>query len=339
MQLSTLQQQLQGSQGETQQLQQLIKALISANQSYSIQVSQIFDLVKDSVVLIQTKTRDVFGDLQDYAEGSGFVYDNSGLIITNNHVIEGAAAISVTFTSGNVVAATVIGDDTYSDIAVIKISASSEVLHPVVLGNSSTLIVGEPIIAVGNPYGLSGTVTSGIVSQVGRELSTTGGYNIVDVIQIDAAINPGNSGGPLVNMFGEVVGINTAIIEGSTGVGFAIPSNTIKREVPFLIATGKYSHPYLGITGNNISPDIAAEIGLNYTNGVLVSDVTRGGPADKAGLKSGDAIVGMNGLKIGGFNDLSVYLERYTKPGDMVTLTVMRSNQKLNIGVTLGIRP
>ncbi len=352
-QYSSLQQQLQGSQGETQQLQQLIRSLLTANQSYTINVSQIFNLIKDSVVLIQTKTR-VGLTLQDYAQGSGFVYDTSGIIITNNHVIDDAAAISVTFTSGNTVTAAVVGTDVYSDIAVLRIGASSEVLHPVVFGNSSALVVGEPILAIGNPYGLSGTVTSGIVSQVGRELSATGGYNIEDVIQIDAAINPGNSGGPLVNMLGEVVGMNTAIIEGSTGVGFAIASDTIKREMPSLIATGKYSHPYLGILGNDVSPDIAAAIGLNYTYGILVSDVTKNSPAASAGLRGGtstvpiggnsiktggDLIVEMNGLKIGSFSGLSVYLERYTKPGDTVSLTVIRSSQKISVIVTLGIRP
>jgi len=352
-QFTGLQQQLSENRADIQYLQQLIHALTSTNQSYSLTIPQVFDLIKNSVVLIETKVMTRFG-LQDYAEGSGFVYDTSGRIITNNHVIEDADEISVTFTSGNMTTATVIGTDAYSDIAIIKVDAPYETLYPVILGNSSSLIVGEQVVAIGNPYGLSDTVTSGIISQVGRELSTTSGYNIVDVVQLDAAINPGNSGGPLVNMLGEVVGITTAIIEGSTGVGFAIPSDTIKREIQSLISTGKYEHPWLGISGTNIDPDIANAIGLNYTYGILITDVVYGGPAYNAGLKGGtttksiggtsikvggDVIVELNGLKVGNLNDLSVYHERNTQPGDTVTLTIIRSNQKLTKEVVLGVRP
>jgi S1-C subfamily serine protease len=349
---SNLQQQFEDNQGYVQQLQQLIKSLVSTNQSYSLTISNVFDVVKDSVVLIKTKVMTRIG-LQDYAEGSGFVYDTSGLIITNNHVIEGADEISVTLMSGNIRKAIVIGTDPYSDIAVIKIDNSSETLYPVVLGDSFTLIVGEQVVAIGNPYGLSDTITAGIVSQVGRELSTSGGYEIVDVIQTDAAINPGNSGGPLVNMMGEVIGMNTAIVSGSTGVGFAIPSDTIKRELQSLITSGKYEHPWLGIQGTDVDPDIASAIGLNYTYGVLITAVVSGGPADIAGLKGGtttmniggtsvrvggDVIVALDGLKISSLNDLLVYLERNKHSGDTVTLTIIRSSQKLTKQVVLGVR-
>jgi S1-C subfamily serine protease len=349
---SNLQQQFEDNQGYVQQLQQLIKSLVSANQSYSLTISNVFDVLKDSVVLIKTKVMTRIG-LQDYAEGSGFVYDTSGLIITNNHVIEGADEISVTLMSGNIRKAIVIGTDPYSDIAVIKIDNSSETLYPVVLGDSFTLIVGEQVVAIGNPYGLSDTITAGIVSQIGRELSTSGGYEIVDVIQTDAAINPGNSGGPLVNMMGEVIGMNTAIVSGSTGVGFAIPSDTIKRELQSLITSGKYEHPWLGIQGTDVDPDIASAIGLNYTYGVLIAAVVSGGPADIAGLKGGtttmniggtsvrvggDVIVALDGLKISSLNDLLVYLERNKHSGDTVTLTIIRSSQKLTKQVVLGIR-
>jgi S1-C subfamily serine protease len=349
---SNLQQQFEDNQGYVQQLQQLIKSLVSANQSYSLTISNVFDVVKDSVVLIKTKVMTRIG-LQDYAEGSGFVYDTSGLIITNNHVIEGADEISVTLMSGNIRKAIVIGTDPYSDIAVIKIDNSSETLYPVVLGDSFTLIVGEQVVAIGNPYGLSDTITAGIVSQVGRELSTSGGYEIVDVIQTDAAINPGNSGGPLVNMMGEVIGMNTAIVSGSTGVGFAIPSDTIKRELQSLITSGKYEHPWLGIKGTDVDPDIASAIGLNYTYGVLITAVVSGGPADIAGLKGGtttmniggtsvrvggDVIVALDVLKISSLNDLLVYLERNKHSGDTVTLTIIRSSQKLTKQVVLGVR-
>jgi S1-C subfamily serine protease len=268
-------------------------------------------------------------------------------------VIEGADEISVTLMSGNIRKAIVIGTDPYSDIAVIKIDNSSETLYPVVLGDSFTLIVGEQVVAIGNPYGLSDTITAGIVSQVGRELSTSGGYEIVDVIQTDAAINPGNSGGPLVNMMGEVIGMNTAIVSGSTGVGFAIPSDTIKRELQSLITSGKYEHPWLGIQGTDVDPDIASAIGLNYTYGVLITAVVSGGPADIAGLKGGtttmniggtsvrvggDVIVALDGLKISSLNDLLVYLERNKHSGDTVTLTIIRSSQKLTKQVVLGVR-
>jgi S1-C subfamily serine protease len=198
-QISELQDQLFENQQEIQRLQQKIEIIQHVNQSDYPLISKIFDLVKDSVVLIKTKLQTVTG-LQDLAQGSGFVYDRNGHIITNNHVIEDADEISVTFTSGNVTKATLVGTDPYSDIAVIKVS--SETVSPVVLGNSSTLIVGESIVAIGNPFGLSGTVTAGIISQVGRALSAPGGYRIVDVIQLDAAINPGNSGGPLVEYVG-----------------------------------------------------------------------------------------------------------------------------------------
>ena len=345
--------QLEENQLEIQYLQQQIKLLTYSNQSGYLSISNVFDLVKDSVVLIKTRIRTSSG-LQDYAQGSGFVYDMEGRIITNHHVIEGADEINVIFTSGNSTKATIIGADIYSDIAIIKVNLSSETLYPVIIGNSSALIVGEPVVALGNPFGLSGTVTAGIISQVGRELSASGGYRIIDVIQLDAAINPGNSGGPLVNMIGQVVGINTAIVSGSTGVGFAIPSDTIKRELPYLIATGNYAHPWLGISGNDIDADIAKAIGLNYTYGILIADVTDGGPAEKAGLKGGsqtitiggnsykiggDVIVGLNGLRVRNFNDLSVYLERNTQPGMKINLTIIRSNQKLIKQIILGERP
>lgn len=352
-QFSSLQEQLQENQQEIQQLQQQVEALKYVNQSNYLPIPEIFDLIKDSVVLIKTKVQTYYG-LQDYAQGSGFVYDRDGHIITNNHVIEGAAEISVTFTSGSITKATIIGADSYSDIAIIKVDLPSETLHPVVLGNSTALIIGEPVVAIGNPFGLTDTITAGIVSQVGRELSAPGGYKIVDVIQLDAAINPGNSGGPLVNMMGEVIGMNTAIVSESTGVGFAIPSDTIKRELPSLLANGKYAHSWLGISGTDVNPDIAEAIGLNYTYGILITDLVTGGPAETAGLRGGDktkriggilykvggdVVVGLDGVRTRNLNDLSVYLERNTKPGDKITLTIVRSDQKLAKEVILGERP
>jgi S1-C subfamily serine protease len=335
------------------QLQQRIEGNTYGNQSWAFSYSDVFNLIKDSVVLIKTRIETSLG-FEDYSQGSGFIYSNDGYILTNYHVIEDAEEITVTFTNGNITEATIVGSDPYSDIAVLKVNRPSETLTPVVLGNSSALIVGELVVAVGNPYGLSGTITAGIISQVGRELSSPGGYNIIDVIQLDAAINPGNSGGPLVNMRGEVIGINTAIVTGSTGLGFAIPSDTIKRELPSLLATGEYIHSRVGISGNTVNPEIAEIIGLNYTYGILISEVAPGGPAENAGLRGGDrteriggllyviggdVIIGVDGFIMRNFNDFSVYLERNTTPGTVISLTIIRNNQKLTLNVTLGKRP
>ena len=351
-QFSSLHQDFLENQLEIAQLQQRIEGVTSINQSWGLSYTEVFNLIKDSVVLIKTRIETSFG-FEDYAQGSGFIYSHDGYILTNNHVIEGSDEITVTFTSGNIAKATPIGTDPYSDIAVIKVEVSTEVLYPVVLGNSSELFVGEPVAAVGNPYGLSGTITAGIISQVGRELSAPGGYTIVDVIQLDAAINPGNSGGPLVNMRGEVVGMNTAIVMGSTGVGFAIPSDTIKRELASLLTTGIYVHSRVGISGNTVTPEIAEVIGLNYTYGILIAEVPAG-PAENAGLRGGDrteriggilyvvggdVIIGVDGMIVRNFNDFSVYLERNTRPGMVISLIIIRNKQKLTINVTLGERP
>jgi len=337
-QYSEIQRQFQDNEQEIQRLQQKIEILDFVNQSKYPLFTKIFELLKDSVVLIKTKEQTING-LQDKAQGSGFIYGQNGHIITNYHVIEGADEISITFTSGNISTATVVGTDPYSDIAVVQVASSSEIFHSVLLGNSSDLIVGEQVAAIGNPFGLSGTITAGIISQVGRDLSTQGGYRIIDVIQLDAAINPGNSGGPLVNMWGEVVGMNTAIISDSVGVGFAIPSDTIKRELSSLLTTGTYAHPWLGISGYDIDPDLAGSIGLNYTYGILISDVVFGGPAFLAGLQSDDVIIGLDTIRVRNFNDLSVYLERNTQTGDTVTIVVIRDQQKLLRAVEIGERP
>jgi S1-C subfamily serine protease len=335
------------------QLQQQLEGVPYNNHSWGFSYAEVFTVIKDSVVLIKTRISTEFG-LEDYAQGSGFIYSEDGYILTNYHVIEDADEITVTFTSGNIAKANIIGTDPYSDIAVIKVETLTEVLSPVILGNSSELVIGEPVVAVGNPYGLSGTITAGIISQVGRELSAPGGYTVIDVIQLDAAINPGNSGGPLVNMRGEVIGMNTAIVTGSTGVGFAIPSDTIKRELESLLTTGGYVHSWVGISGNEVTPEIAQVIGLNYTYGILIAEVVVGGPADNAGLRGGDrteriggivyviggdVIIGLDGMIVRTFSDLSVYLEQNTRPGMVIQVLVMRNNQKLKIEITLGERP
>lgn len=337
-QYTGLQTQLHEAQQEIQLLNQQLQIAEYINLTHNLPIPQIFQLLNESIVLIQTKIYSGF-ELVDHAQGSGFVYDKNGHIITNDHVVQDADEITVTFTTGNREKATLLGRDPYSDIAVIKVTLPPETLHPVVLGNSSTLIVGEPVVAIGNPFGLSNTITAGIVSQVGRDLSAPGGYRITDVIQIDAAINPGNSGGPLVNMWGQVVGMNTAIISGSTGVGFAIASNTIRREIQALITTGSYGHPWLGIIGSDVDDDIAESLGLNITNGIYISEVIAEGPAATGGIHVNDVIITINNTTIRSFNDLSVYLERYTQPNSQVTIIVLRNQQETQLQVVLGERP
>lgn len=337
-QYTGLQTQLHEAQQEIQLLNQQLQIAEYINLTHNLPIPQIFQLLNESIVLIQTKIYSGF-ELVDHAQGSGFVYDKNGHIITNDHVVQDADEITVTFTTGNREKATLLGRDPYSDIAVIKVTLPPETLHPVVLGNSSTLIVGEPVVAIGNPFGLSNTITAGIVSQVGRDLSAPGGYRITDVIQIDAAINPGNSGGPLVNMWGQVVGMNTAIISGSTGVGFAIASDTIRREIQALITTGSYGHPWLGIIGSDVDDDIAESLGLNITNGIYISEVIAEGPAATGGIHVNDVIITINNTTIRSFNDLSVYLERYTQPNSQVTIIVLRNQQETQLQVVLGERP
>jgi S1-C subfamily serine protease len=307
----------------------------------------IYNQLKDSVVLIQT----------DLGLGSGFIYDKQGHIVTNHHVIEDAETIQVTFLDGNITSATVEGMDIYSDLAVIKVDPKATTLNPVVLGSSSDLNVGESVAAMGNPFGLSDTLTVGIVSSLQRTLEATGGYVIIDIIQIDAAVNPGNSGGPLVNVKGQVVGVNSAIQSETgvfTGIGFAIPSDTVKREIDDLIENGEYEHPWLGISALEVNIAIADAIGLEKPQGLLVVDVTSGSPADKAGLRGGDEVTIIDGLEfnLGGdvitevdgvpvitMADLAVYLERNTKPGDSIELGVIRDGHQLMLAVKLDERP
>jgi len=346
-QLHTLQESLGNQRQQLQDLQQQFDILSYINQTGFLPWPKIYDQIKHSVVLIQTDT----------GLGSGFVYDYKGRIVTNYHVIEGAVSIQVTFLDGNVTGASVVGVDPYSDLAVIKVDSGVTTLSPVVLGNSSELVVGEPVAAIGNPFGLSDTITSGVVSALERELQAPGDYLIVDIIQVDAAINPGNSGGPLVNWRGQVVGVNTAIISGSgtfAGVGFAVPSDTVKRELPDLIATGGYVHPWMGVAGIDVNLAIAHHIGLEKPQGFLITDVVAGSPANSAGLRGGndsvviggqeiraggDVIVGIDGHPVRKLNDLVVYVERSKRPGDEVTLTIIRNGQQFDRNLTLGERP
>jgi S1-C subfamily serine protease len=282
------------------------------------------------------------------AEGSGFVYNFTGggisvvIVITNNHVVAGASVVSVTFSNGNGYAASINGTDNYSDLAVLIVHAPESEFRPLNITSSSTLNVGNPVIAIGNPFGLVGSMTTGIVSALGRTISegTQGGFAIANIIQTSAPINPGNSGGPLLNYMGEVVGITTAIIQDSQGLGFAVPSNTILREVYSLITTRGYSgHSYLGITGSDMDYETAQEMHVNATYGWLIASVVSGGPAADAGVRADDIVVGMNGTDIRNGDELSSYLEEHTFPADVLVLRIIRWNDILNIPVVLDRRP
>ncbi len=325
--------------------------------SGDLSLPDLFQRVENSVVqitLLADPTAPIEGDL-----GSGFVYDKDGHIITNNHVVEFAGRISVTFLDGTVYKASRVGTDPYTDLAVIKVDVPAEKLQPLPLGDSSQLMVGQQVVAIGNPFGLSGSMTSGIVSQLGRLLEAQGalGFSIPDVIQTDAAINPGNSGGPLLNLRGEVVGVNSAIRSATgefTGVGFAIPSNTVKKIVPTLINEGTYRHPWLGVTGRDITPEIAEIIGLEEARGFLVVDIVANSPAEQYDVRGGtkqvvidgrqiriggDVIVGIDDIPVRKIDDILVYLQRAKAVGDEITLHVLRDGQPTDVKVVLGERP
>jgi S1-C subfamily serine protease len=282
-------------------------------------------------------------------EGSGFVYDQQGYIVTNNHVVAGGGEIAVAFADGRIAEAQLIGTDPDSDLAVIKVNVPAAELVPVVIADSDQLKVGQIVIAIGNPFGLSGTMTTGIISSLDRELEG-GQYIIPDVIQTDAAINPGNSGGPLLDLQGRVIGVNSAIrsaVNSSSGVGFAVPANIVQATVPQIIASGSVSHPWLGISGGDITQSVAEQLGLDSTvHGVLVSSVIAGGPAAEAGLRgsnnfasAGDIITNINDHDVQGIEDLIGYLIQHTAVGETVNLQVIRDGNTINIPLTLGARP
>ena len=290
--------------------------------------------------------------------GSGFVYDTQGRIITNDHVVENAEKLTVTFLDGRSYKAKVIGKDVFTDLAVVQVNASSDVLEPLPLGDSSKLRVGEPIAAIGNPFGLSGSMSSGIVSQVGRLLpSQDRGFQIPDIIQTVAAINPGNSGGPLLNMRGEVVGINTAIQSESgdfAGVGFAIPSKTVQKIIPVLIEKQAYHHPWVGISGRDIDPDLADVLKLKDARGFLVINVLDDSPAQKAGLRGtndtkevdgvryqvgGDVILAVDGKIVRKIDDILIHLQREKTVGDQMVLQILRDGKVSDVVIDLTERP
>jgi len=361
-QLSTLQEQILNLQSTQNVVNQNNTYILGEN----VSLSELYEHVKDSVVIIRGII--VQYDFWHYphytqVQGSGFVYNFTGkmVAITNYHVVQNAINITITFINGNGYAATVLGSDPYADLAVLSIDAQPSEYRPLEIVGSSTLEVGDPVIAVGNPYGLAGSMTTGIVSALGRTITEemTGGYAIANVIQTSAPINPGNSGGPLLDYQGQVVGITTAIVSDSQGLGFAIPSSTILREIGSLITKGTYNlHPWLGATGTDMTYEIAKAMNANVTYGWLIVQVTSGGPADKANLRGGtqqvliagesvtiggDIIIAINAtyiaMRIRGMDDLSTFLEEYTLPLQTVNVTIVRNNQTMTFPVELGTRP
>ena len=356
-QISYLQQQISDLQAQQNPTNQNAAVITGEN----VSLAQIYNQVKDSVVVVQgyTVQYDIFH--QAYysgVQGSGFVYDYNGqmIIITNNHVVEDTINNTVTFFNGDAYAASVIGSDPYADLAILSTEAPASEYQPLEIVNSSTLQMGDPLIAVGGPYGLAGSMTTGVVSALGRTISEEStNYAISNVIQTSAPINPGNSGGPLLNYEGEVNGITTAIVSNSQGLGFAIPSSTVLREISALVTTGSYNqHPWLGASGVDMNYEIANTLNVDVTYGWLVATVTSGGPADNAGLKGGtsqtqvagstipiggDIVIALNETRIRNMDDLSSYLEEMTLPNQTINVTIIRDGQMITLQLTLGARP
>jgi len=326
---------------------------IQASSGFSL--IEIFEKTEESVVQVNVRAND--GTSKPGNMGSGFVYSDKGYIITNNHVVDDAGKVTVTFLDGESYTAKIIGTDPDLDLAVLKVEVGATYLQPIPMGDSSQLKVGEQITAIGNPFGLSGSMTSGIISQMGRLLPQDSGYSIPDVIQTDAAINPGNSGGPLINMKGEVVGINTAIQSATgefSGIGFAVPANTVKKVVPVLIQDGEFKHPWMGISGTDVDPELAEVRGLNSSKGFLVVSVIEGSPAETAGLLGvtetketdgrefaldGDIILSIDGETVRKISDILVHLQREKSVGDEMLLSVNRNGEILELTMVLEERP
>ena len=333
------------------------------NQQQQLQPLSIYDIfnkVEDSVVQITTSVPPSTIPNPDRQQenrtalGSGFVYDNNGHIVTNNHVVANARIVDITFIDGNRYTANVTGRDVYSDLAVLKIVENftqAELAPPLTLGNSSELKIGDQVVAIGNPFGLEGSITTGIVSQTGRLLPLEEtGFSVPNAIQTDALINPGNSGGPLLNMKAEIIGVNTAgIFPGN--IGFAVPSNAVKRIVPILIETGNYTHPWLGMTGGPVTSDIAQREGLERNfKGIIVDTIVKNSPADKAGINGsitnqygerlgGDIITAVDGNPVVRMEDLISYLETEKSVNQNMTLTVYKNGNTIDKQITIGQRP
>lgn len=292
-------------------------------------------------------------------QGSGFLYDTNGHIITNSHVVHGSDQLEVLFSNGMSENASIIGEDLNSDLAVIKVENYPTEAQPLPLGHIEEVAVGQTVVALGNPFGLDGTLTKGIISALGRTIPALTSFSIPQAIQTDAPINPGNSGGPLLNLKGEVIGVNAQIETGgnsrsNSGVGFAIPVSIVSRVIPELIANGKFNWSWLGVVGGNLNSTVRKAMDLNVERGAYVSEVISGGPAQQAGIRGstrqvaldnrivevgGDVIIGIDGVEVGTFEDILIYIALNTRPGQQVNLTIIRNGKTQNITLTLQPRP
>jgi len=339
-------------------------SLFSAQQAVSMTEDErnnisVYEKVADGVVNVTSIAVQMdffFNAVPAQGSGSGSILDARGHILTNHHVVANAKNLEVTLADESKWPAKLIGSDPDNDLAVIKIEAPREKLKVVPMGDSKNLRIGQKVLAIGNPFGLQRTLTTGVISSLGRTIRSDAGTPIEDIIQTDAAINPGNSGGPLLNSEGEIIGINTAIISqsgGSVGIGFAIPVNTAKKLIPELIAKGYVTYPYIGATIQSLIPEVADYLKLKVQRGAMIAEVVDGGPADKAGLKGGnkrvqvgniimivggDIVVKADQLDIKTNDELIRYIKE-KKPGDSINLQVFRKNKLEEVRVTLGERP
>jgi S1-C subfamily serine protease len=358
-QINSLQQQILGLQSSTLNSEKQ-NATFTLGENASL--AQIYAQVKTSVVVVQgyIVQYDIFHRAYySGVQGSGFICNYNGrmIVVTNDHVVQDTINNTVTFANGNTYVATVLGADPYADLAALSTEAPETEYKPLEITSSSTLNVGDPLIAVGGPYGLAGSMTTGIVSALGRTITADSSisYPIANVIQTSTPINPGNSGGPLLNYQGHVVGITTAIVTDSQGLGFAIPSSTILREIGSLVTEGSYNqHPWLGASGTDMNYEIANALGINVTYGWLINEVTTGGPADKATLQGGtrqiqvssgsvtvggDIVIAFDSTRIRNLDDLSTYLEEYTLPNQTINVTIIRNGETMTLSLELGTRP
>ena len=328
------------------------------NQLDELNLVDLYAMVNPAVVNITVFTESE-GFLLPEGQGSGFVIDEEGNIVTNAHVVHGSEEVEVTFYDGSTFTAEVLGEDLNSDLAVVKVSRLIEGITPVKLGNMDELAVGQPVVAIGNPFGLEGTLTLGIISSLGRTIPALTPFSIPQSIQTDAAINPGNSGGPLLNMAGEVIGVNAQIETDGTsrsnlGVGFAIPVSIIKKVIPELIADGEYAWAWFGVRGGNLTPALVEAMGLDINQGAYIADVLSDGPAAAAGLEGaedvdtvrkrqvevgGDIIIAIDGTPVNTFDDLLIYIALEAVPGQEVMVTILRDGETIDIPVTLEERP
>ncbi|MBN1536924.1 MAG: trypsin-like peptidase domain-containing protein [Anaerolineales bacterium] len=318
----------------------------------------LYALVNPSVVNI-TIYGSQGGQVTAISQGSGFVYDGDGHIITNAHVVEGADQVDVTFSEGTTRLAKVVGTDLHADLAVIRIDDMPPGIAPLPLGDINDVLVGQTVVAIGNPFGLQGTLTKGIVSALGRNIPALTAFSIPQSIQTDAAINPGNSGGPLLDLQGKVVGVNaqietSSLYQTNSGVGFAIPVSIVKLVVPDLIEKGEHEWAWLGVRGSNLSATVVQAMNLTIDKGAYIAEITEGGPAEKAdmrgasGIKTvdgravdvgGDIVTAINGSPVHSFDDLLIYIAMETRPGDEVILEIMRDGKLIEVRVTLEKRP